>query len=136
MERLIIRLNSIKKVQEFVNIANQYDKEISIRLGRYVVNGKSILSIFCLELQSNLILEIESGENLPALIQKLETYIVSDSWLFAKVINFWNVWDKSGEIIIFTIQGNKEYLLADIQRHLNSKGDDDLEIKAEQDLVL
>ncbi len=79
MERLIIRLNSIKKVQEFVNIANQYDKEISIRLGRYVVNGKSILSIFCLELQSNLILEIESGENLPALIQKLETYIVSDS---------------------------------------------------------
>lgn len=46
------------------------------------------------------------------------------------------MWDKSGEIIIFTIQGNKEYLLADIQRHLNSKGDDDLEIKAEQDLVL
>lgn len=79
MERLIIRLNSIKKVQEFVDIANQYDKDISIRLGRYVVNGKSILSILCLELQSNLILEIESGENLSALIQKLEAYIVSDS---------------------------------------------------------
>lgn len=79
MERLIVRLNSIKKVQEFVDIANQYDKDISIRLGRYLVNGKSILSILCLELQSNLILEIESGENLPALIQKLETYIVSDS---------------------------------------------------------
>ena len=79
MERLIVRLNSIKKVQEFVDIANQYDKDISIRLGRYLVNGKSILSILCLELQSNLILEIESGENLSALIQKLETYIVSDS---------------------------------------------------------
>ncbi len=79
MERMIIRLNSIKKVQEFVDIANQYDKDISIRLGRYLVNGKSILSILCLELQSNLILEIESGENLSALIQKLETYIVSDS---------------------------------------------------------
>lgn len=79
MERLIIRLNSIKKVQEFVDIANQYDKDISIRLGRYVVNGKSILRILCLELQSNLILEIESGENLSALIQKLEAYIVSDS---------------------------------------------------------
>lgn len=80
MERMIIRLNSIKKVREFVDIANQYEGEINVKLGRYIVNGKSTLSILCLELQNNFILEIESGENLPALIQKLEPYIVSDSY--------------------------------------------------------
>lgn len=80
MERMIIRLNSIKKVREFVDIANQYDGKINIKLGRYIINGKSILSIFCLDLQNNLILEIESSENMPILISKLKPYIVPDSY--------------------------------------------------------
>lgn len=61
MERMIIRLNTIKKVREFVDIANQYNGEMNIKLGKYIVNAKSILGILCLELQNDLILEVESS---------------------------------------------------------------------------
>lgn len=80
MERMIIRLNSIKKVREFVDIVNQYNGEMNIKLGKYIVNAKYILGILCLELQNDLILEVESSENMSVLISKLEPYTVSDSY--------------------------------------------------------
>jgi phosphotransferase system HPr-like phosphotransfer protein len=58
----------------------QYDGEMNIKLGKYIVNAKSILSILCLDLQNNLILEVESSESMSVFISKLELYIVSDSY--------------------------------------------------------
>lgn len=76
MERMIIRLNTIKKVREFVDIANQYNGEMNIKLGKYIVNAKSILGILCLELQNDLILEVESSENMSVLISRLVYCII------------------------------------------------------------
>ena len=44
-------LNNLTLMKKFVNIANKYPNEISVGTGRYVVNAKSILGLFSLDLE-------------------------------------------------------------------------------------
>lgn len=46
MTKMMIKLNSIKKIIGFVNIADQYSGEISVASDDHTVNGKSLLGIF------------------------------------------------------------------------------------------
>lgn len=57
-----IYLNSIKKVRNFVNQINQLDCDIDIRIGRYVIDAKSIMGIFSLDLSKVLTVEIHSND--------------------------------------------------------------------------
>ena len=43
-------LNSIDDVKNFVNLVNKYDFEIDLVSGRYVIDAKSIMGIFSLDL--------------------------------------------------------------------------------------
>lgn len=45
-----IMLNSIDDVRSFVNLANEKDYDIELVSGKYVVNGKSIMGVFSLDL--------------------------------------------------------------------------------------
>ena len=45
-----IRLSTIEEVRNFVNIVSKYDYEIDLKSGRYVVDAKSIMGIFSLDL--------------------------------------------------------------------------------------
>ncbi len=46
-----IKLDTIKDINDFVNICSKcHDSEIDIKQGKYVVDGKSILGIFSLNL--------------------------------------------------------------------------------------
>jgi phosphotransferase system HPr-like phosphotransfer protein len=46
----LISLNAIKKVKEFVRIVDKFDSDIDITQGRYVIDAKSIMAIFSLNL--------------------------------------------------------------------------------------
>lgn len=74
---MLIRLDSMKKVKEFVDIASHYAGKVKVSSGKYTVDGKSIMGIFSLELRDDLSLEIEPGKELFALIQELEPYVVA-----------------------------------------------------------
>ena len=74
---MMIRLDSMKKVKEFVNIASRYAGKIQVSSGRYTVDGKSIMGIFSLELSSDLSMEIEDREESSQLIRELRRYIVA-----------------------------------------------------------
>ena len=74
---MLIRLDSMKKVKEFVDIASHYAGKIKVSSGKYTVNGKSIMGLFSLELRDDLSLEIEPGKELSDLIQELEPYVVA-----------------------------------------------------------
>ena len=76
MTTMIIRLDSIKKVKEFVDIAGHYSGKIEVSSGRYTEDGKSILGILSLELKNNLTLKIEKKKDLSMLMHKLEPYAV------------------------------------------------------------
>ena len=58
MKSMNIRLSTIADVRDFVNIVSGSDTEIDLHSGRYVVDGKSIMGIFSLDLLSPITLTV------------------------------------------------------------------------------
>ncbi len=50
MKLVKIKLSGHEDIKNLVRITNQYDFDVDLQSGRYVVNGKSILGIFSLDL--------------------------------------------------------------------------------------
>lgn len=76
MKTVMIKLDSIAKVREFVDVVTRYHGEVQLSEGEYMVNGRSLLGIFSLNLEQDLQLKIESEEHLEALLHDLEPYTV------------------------------------------------------------
>ncbi len=70
-----ILLTTLEDVRNFVNIVTKYDLEIDVSSGRYVVDAKSILGIFSLDLLSPIKLTVHDGDA-TALMAELRPYIV------------------------------------------------------------
>ena len=62
MQTFNIMLNSINDVKNFVNIVNRYDFDVDLTSGRYVVDAKSIMGIFSLDLSKPIMVEIHSDK--------------------------------------------------------------------------
>jgi phosphocarrier protein HPr len=60
MKTVKISLNSIDKVKAFVNEVTKYDAEFDLVSGRYVIDAKSIMGIFSLDLSKPIDLNIHS----------------------------------------------------------------------------
>ena len=60
MKTMEIILNSIDAVKNFVNIVTVYDFDVDLVSGRYVVDAKSIMGIFSLDLSKPIKVEIHS----------------------------------------------------------------------------
>ena len=45
-----IKLDTIKKVQDFIEVVSKYDEEITVKSHRYEVDAKSIMALFSLNL--------------------------------------------------------------------------------------
>ena len=60
MKSLCVSLNSADQVQDFVNIMNKIEGDVFLSTGRDIINAKSIIGIFSIDLSKKLELEIES----------------------------------------------------------------------------
>ena len=60
MKTFNILLKSINDVKDFVNISNKYDFDIDLTSGRYIVDAKSIMGIFSLDLSKAIKVEVRS----------------------------------------------------------------------------
>lgn len=60
MKTLNILLNSMNDVRIFVNIVNKYEFDVDLTSGRYVVDAKSILGIYSLDLSKPIAVNIHS----------------------------------------------------------------------------
>ena len=58
MKSVPIKLSFAEDVKAFVNTVNRYPYEVDLRAGRHVVDAKSILGIFSLDLSKPITLEI------------------------------------------------------------------------------
>lgn len=77
MKTLKISLNSIDKVKTFVNEINQFSGEFDLVSGRYVIDAKSIMGIFSLDISKPIDLNIHADEaEIPVIVEKLAAYIV------------------------------------------------------------
>ena len=60
-----IRLITIADLYNFVAIAGKYDFDIELKSGRYTVDGKSIMGMFCLDLREELVLTAHTNQDDP-----------------------------------------------------------------------
>ena len=62
MKTVRISLNSIDKVKSFVNDLSKFDVDFDLVSGRYVIDAKSIMGIFSLDLSKPLILNADTDD--------------------------------------------------------------------------
>ena len=62
MKSINIKLILAENVKTFVNMVNRYPYDMDLRAGRHVVDAKSILGIFSLDLSKPITLEVYSDD--------------------------------------------------------------------------
>ena len=76
MKTVQISLNSIDKVKSFVNDLTKYDYDFDLVSGRYVIDAKSIMGIFSLDLSKPIDLNIHADDNIDAIMETLKPYLI------------------------------------------------------------
>ncbi|SEA08994.1 PTS HPr component phosphorylation site [Lachnospiraceae bacterium NK3A20] len=76
MKTVKISLNSIDKVKSFVNDITKFDSDFDLVSGRYVIDAKSIMGIFSLDLSKPIDLNIHAEDNIDDIMTVLKPYIV------------------------------------------------------------
>ena len=76
MKTVRISLNSIDKVKSFVNDLTKFDTDFDLVSGRYVIDAKSIMGIFSLDLSKPIDLNIHSEDRADEIVNILKSYIV------------------------------------------------------------
>ena len=76
MKTVKISLNSIDKVKAFANEITKFDSDFDLVSGRYVIDAKSIMGIFSLDLSKPIDLNVHAQDNLDAVLAVLAPYIV------------------------------------------------------------
>ena len=77
MKTVDISLNSIDKVKSFVNEITKFDNDFDLVSGRYVIDAKSIMGIFSLDLSKPIELNIHAEGNVTDdILGALDPYII------------------------------------------------------------
>ena len=74
MKSLQITLSMAESVKNFVNIVSKYPYEIDLKSGRFVIDAKSLLGIFSLDLSKPIVLEIYS-DKCDDLVEELKPFL-------------------------------------------------------------
>lgn len=76
MKTVQISLNSIDKVKSFVNDITKFNNDFDLVSGRYVIDAKSIMGIFSLDLSKPIDLNIHAEDNMDEIMSVLSSYII------------------------------------------------------------
>ena len=74
MKSIPIKLSYAEEVKAFVNTVNRYPYEVDLRAGRHVVDAKSILGIFSLDLSKPVTMEVYS-DDCDQLLEELKPFL-------------------------------------------------------------
>lgn len=75
MKSVSIKLPTIEAVQNFVDIVSDYEEDISLSSGRYIVDAKSIMGIFSLDLRMPICMSVDS-DDCSRIFDAVKKYIV------------------------------------------------------------
>ena len=75
MHQFKVYLKSINDVKEFVRIVNDFPYDVDLASGRYIVDAKSIMGIFSLDLARPIEVEIHNQE-CGDLIERLRSFML------------------------------------------------------------
>ena len=78
MKTVQVLINTIDKINEFAKIAGKIDEELDLVSDRYIINGKSIMGIFSLNLSRPVQLTIYAeGSRLDEILALLDNFMVN-----------------------------------------------------------
>ena len=75
MKSFKVMLSSIVDVKNFVNLVNEFDFDVDMVSGRYVVDAKSLMGIFSLDLSRPIIMRVYT-EDTTELEKSLKEFII------------------------------------------------------------
>lgn len=75
MKTFDLLLSSINDVKDFVNIVSKYDFDVDLTSDRYVVDAKSIMGIFSLDLSKPIKVEVHS-DDCDKFMEELDKFII------------------------------------------------------------
>lgn len=73
-----VMLNSIDKVKQFVNVTSKVEGDVFLQSGRYIIDAKSIMGIFSIDLTKPLEMSFEkcSDEERNKYLEKIQEFIL------------------------------------------------------------
>jgi hypothetical protein len=74
MVSYLIKLDTFDKIKRFISIAEKLDYDIDLISGRYVVDGKSIMGIFSLDLSKPI--EVHIPESIDINPKELSEFMI------------------------------------------------------------
>ena len=75
MKSVQVSINTIDKIKSFVNDITKFEYDFDLVSGRYVVNAKSIMGIFSLDLRKPICLNIYTEDNTDKVLETLAAYM-------------------------------------------------------------
>lgn len=78
MTTVKVSLNSIDKVKAFVNDISGFSAEFDLVAGRYVIDAKSIMGIFSLDISKPIDLNIYGDKDMDKILETLKPYLVEE----------------------------------------------------------
>lgn len=72
-----VLLNSMEEIQEFNRVVGQYEYEVDMVSGRYVIDAKSLMGILSLDLSKPVTIQMQGNPN-EEFLEKLEKFIVHE----------------------------------------------------------
>ena len=75
MLKVKISLNSIDKVKSFVNDISGFNGEFDLVSGRYVIDAKSIMGIFSLDISKPIDLNVHTDKDTEDIMAALKPYL-------------------------------------------------------------
>lgn len=76
MKTVRVCLDSIDKVKGFVNDISRFNTDFDLISGRYVIDAKSIMGIFSLDLSKPIELTIHESDEIEEILKALQPYVV------------------------------------------------------------
>ena len=77
MKSLMMKLDTINDVKNFVNTVSKYDFDVDLISGRYAVDAKSIMGIFSLDLAKPIKVEIYS-DDCAKFLEEIKGFVVEE----------------------------------------------------------
>ena len=75
MKTVRISLDSIDKVKAFVNTINRFNFDFDLVSGRYVIDAKSIMGIFSLDISKPIQLNIYADDDIDSIMEAVKPYL-------------------------------------------------------------
>ena len=76
MKTVRVCLDSIDKVKGFVNDISRFNTDFDLISGRYVIDAKSIMGIFSLDLSKPIELTIHESDEMDEILKIIQPYIL------------------------------------------------------------